>query len=70
MTPSAVPPAGASSGHDETVPPAKMPGALVVDDGGRPVVDDGGRPVPVDFPAADDVEAALDAALDDDLADQ
>lgn len=59
--PSPIPPAGSSTGQDETRPPAKMPGALVVDDGGRPVTDDGGRPVPVGYPAADDVERAAAA---------
>jgi hypothetical protein len=38
----------ASPSAANKVPPAKMPGTILLDDGGRPVVDDGGRPVIVD----------------------
>lgn len=52
---------------DETRPPARMPGQIVTDDGGRPEVDDGGRPIvdpapgpttPAEPTAADAVDAA------------
>lgn len=35
----------ASPSEANKVPPAKMPGQIINDDGGRPLVDDGGRPI-------------------------
>lgn len=35
----------ASPSEANKVPPAKMPGQILNDDGGRPLVDEGGRPI-------------------------
>jgi hypothetical protein len=35
----------ASPSEANKVPPAKMPGQIKLDEGGRPLVDEGGRPI-------------------------
>lgn len=54
---------------DETIPPAKTPGQLATDEGGRPLVDEGGRPVVEGKPTADELDAA-DPVYPTDYADE